>query len=350
MWERLAGLPLVVERYTLELLEAEFDAEHVRATTHVRLHGAGHDGVGEEIGGPWRDYHEALHAAPRLELAGEWTLEAFCGHLASLDQFYGEPPEWEMGYRFRNWAYESAALDLALRQAGLPLHEALGRELRPVRFVNSLGLGDPPSADTILRRLEQYPTVGFKLDAAPSWTPEIITALAGTGAVRTVDFKGRYGFEVEDVEPLAAVYDAVIETLPEALLEDPHDLPEINERLAPHRGRVSFDAPIVRATDIGDTRTVNIKPSRIGGLRPLLEIYEHCATHGVAMYGGGMGELGIGRHQVQLLASLFHADSPNDVAPSAFNLDPPPDGLPASPLDPGTPPPGFRLIAARPAA
>ena len=95
--------------------------------------------------------------------------------------------------------------------------------------------------------------------------------------------------------------------------------------------------------DIGDTRTINVKPMRIGSLRPLLEIYEHCAAHGIVMYGGGMGELGIGRGQIELLASLFHPDSPNDVAPTPFNDPEPPDGLPASPLDPGTPPPGFRL-------
>jgi hypothetical protein len=337
MWSKLAGLPLVVEGYELEGLQADFGVE--RITTLVRLRGAGHEGVGEEIGPD----QEALRAGPRLPLAGEWTLETFCDHLGTLDQWDGKPPEWgEMAERWRNWFYESAALDLALRQAGLALHEALGREPQPVRFVNSLGLGDPPAADTVLRRLERYPTVGFKLDAAPAWTPEIIGALAGCGAVRTVDFKGRYGFEVEDVPALAALYDAVLEALPEALLEDPHDLPEIDERIASHRDRVAFDAPIARATDIGDTRTINIKPSRIGGLRPLLEIYEHCAAHGIATYGGGMGELGIGRHQVQLLAALFHPDAPNDVAPTAFNYPEPPDGLPPSPLE-LTPPPGFRL-------
>jgi L-alanine-DL-glutamate epimerase-like enolase superfamily enzyme len=342
MWSKLAGLPLVVEGYELELLEGEMFGDLQRVTTLVRLRGRGEAGLGEEIGGPWRDHHEALLAAPRLPLAGEWTLESFSDHLASLDQWAGEEPEWEMAKRWRNWFYESAALDLALRQAGLPLHEALDRQPRPVRFVNSLGLGDPPDAGKILRRLARYPTVGFKLDAAPSWTPEIIEALAGTGAVRTVDFKGRYGFEVEDVQALAAVYDAVIDALPEALIEDPHDLPEINERLAPHRDRVSFDAPIAGVADIGDTRTINVKPSRIGGLRPLLEIYEHCAAHGIPMYGGGMGELGVARGQIELLASLFHPDAPNDVAPTPFNDPEPPDGLPPSPLEPGTPPPGFR--------
>ena len=81
-----------------------------------------------------------------------------------------------MAYRWRNWAFESAALDLALAQAGRPLHEVIGREPRPVTYVNSLGLGDPASADTVLRRLERYPGLRFKLDAAVTWTPEIVDA------------------------------------------------------------------------------------------------------------------------------------------------------------------------------
>ena len=60
------------------------------------------------------------------------------------------------------------------------------------------------------------------------------------------------------------------------------------------------------------------------------------------MYGGGMGELGVGRGQIELLASLFHADAPNDVAPSAYNEDDPDGSLPGSPLPPGAAPTGFR--------
>ena len=52
------------------------------------------------------------------------------------------------------------------------------------------------------------------------------------------------------------------------------------------------------------------------------------------MYGGGMGELGVARGQIELLAALFHPDAPNDVAPSAYNEDDPAIALPSSPLPP----------------
>jgi hypothetical protein len=341
IWERLAGLSLVVEGYSLERLEGEPLYGYERTTTQVRLSGAGELGIGEDVTAP-AESHDALHAAgPVLPLAGEWTLESFCDRLAELDQ-WPEPPEWEMARAWRNWAYESAALDLALRQAGLGLGEALGLAMQPLRFVNSLGLGDPPSVATIAQRVSRYPSVGFKLDAAPSWTASIVEELARLRCVETVDFKGRYGMDVEDEDALLAMYRAVLDAFPDALLEDPHELARVEALLAPVRDRVSLDAPIQTPADVGATRTVNVKPSRIGGLRPLFALYEWCGANGVAMYGGGMGELGVGRGQIELLAALFHADAPNDVAPSAFNALDLVDGLPSSPLvleDPGA---GFR--------
>jgi hypothetical protein len=79
---------------------------------------------------------------------------------------------------------------------------------------------------------------------------------------------------------------------------------------------------------------LNVKPSRIGSVRALFEFYDHCEQAGIGLYGGGQFELGPGRRQIQLLASLFHPDAPNDVAPCAYNAPVLHDGLPQSPLPP----------------
>jgi hypothetical protein len=55
-----------------------------------------------------------------------------------------------------------------------------------------------------------------------------------------------------------------------------------------------------------------------------------------------MFELGPGRGQIQYLASLFHADGPNDVAPRPYNDPEPRPGLPKSPIEPAPDPAGFR--------
>jgi hypothetical protein len=348
LWPRLAELPLVVEACEYDRLHSVLAHEFERVTTLVRLAGAGTDGLGEDVG-VFKEDGTTLHETrPALPLEGEWTLGGFCEHLATL-KLWPQPPEWEVALRFRNWAFESAALDLALRQAGRPLHDVLGLEPKPLRFVNSLGLGKQPSIEPVHRRIARSPGVRFKLDAEATWSPELVEEVAATGAVDTIDFKGHYGFEVEDPAALAALYDRVIAAFPDAYLEDPHDLPEVAQRLGDQLERVSYDSPIRSAENIGATplaaRVVNVKPSRIGSLRALLEVYARCAREERPMYGGGMGELSVGRGQIELLASLFHPDTPNDVAPSAYNEDDPAGPLPPSPLAPRPAATGFRWAA-----
>jgi hypothetical protein len=348
LWPRLAGLPLVIEACDYDRLHAVQARDFDRVTTHVRLLGAGVDGLGEDVS-PFREDGTALHdTRPGLALAGDWTLAGFCEHVATLP-LWPEPPEWDVAWRFRRWAFESAALDLALRQSGRALHEVLGLEPQPVRFVNSLGLGEEPSIEPVRLRLARSPGVRFKLDAETTWAAALVEQIAATGAVDTIDFKGHYKLEVKDPEALGPLYDRVLQAFPDAYLEDPHDLPEIARRLGDHLEQVSYDAPIRRADDIGATplaaRVVNVKPSRIGSLPELFEIYARCAGDGRPMYGGGMGELGVGRGQIELLAALFHADAPNDVAPSAYNEDDPSGDLPTSPLTPRPEATGFRWTA-----
>jgi hypothetical protein len=347
-WDRLRGLPVLVESYDVERLSTQLAYRFERVTTKVRLIGAGAEGLGEDVS-PLEDGPETLHAAGAvLPLAGEWTLESLCDRLAELDQ-WPVPPQWDVARRWRNWAFESAALDLALNQAGRALHDVLGREPAPVRFVNSLGLGDPPTFDPIRRRLELHPGLRFKIDVTSAWTPELMQEVAATGAVEIVDFKGQYGLDTAPLPELLAMYERAVAAFPDALLEDAHDLPEVTALLAPEAHRISYDAPIHSVADIGatplDPRALNIKPCRVGDLRSLFDVYDATAARGLITYGGGMGELDVGRGQIQLLAALFHPDGPNDVAPGGYNADTPAAELPASPLpaDPGAT--GFRRVA-----
>src|SRR3954469_23684576 len=249
LWPRIAELPLVVEACEYDRLHATFAQEFERFTTHVRLIGGGTDGLGEDVS-VFREDGTALHETrPHLPLEGTWTLAGFCDHVATLE-LWPEPPEHDLALNFRNWAFESAALDLALRQAGRALHEVLGLEPRPVRFVNSLGLGEQPSIEPLRRRIARSPGVRFKLDAEPAWSRTLIDEVAAAGAVDTIDFKGRYGMEVKDPEALGVLYDRVLAAFPDAYLEDPHDLPEIARRLGDHVERVSYDSPLRSARDI----------------------------------------------------------------------------------------------------
>jgi L-alanine-DL-glutamate epimerase-like enolase superfamily enzyme len=343
-WDTLAGLELDVEGYGLSGLQASVSSDFERKSTLITLRGAGHEGVGEDVTYEAVDQEILQGAGPVQPLAGHFTLASFCERVAELDLF-PEPPQREVSARYRAWAYESAALDLALRQAGSSLQRALGREVSPVRFVVSLRLGEPPSLEPLRSRLELYPGLRFKLDPTSSWDEQLIADLVATGAVDSVDFKGMYVGSVVDQPADPVLYERVAQAFPEAWIEDPALTPETDAVLAPHRHRFSWDAPIHSIQDILDLpyppRMVNIKPSRLGGLRNLLDAYDYCAENGIGCYGGGQFELGVGRGQNQYLASLFHPDAPNDVAPTAFNLPQVPAGLPESPLPPAPAALGF---------
>ena len=344
-WDAVADLPLQIEDYALTPLEAKVSSAFERKTTLIRLRGAREEGIGEDVTYDALD-HEILQAeGPALPLAGRFTVASFCERLAGLPLF-PQPPQREVSARYRTWAYESAALDLALRQARTTLHEALAREPGPVRFVVSLRLGEPPSLEPVSGRLALYPGLRFKLDPTSSWHERLIAELVQTGAVDSVDFKGFYSGTVVDQPADPALYGRVVQAFPEAWIEDPALTPETEAVLAGARERFSWDAPIHSIADIESLpyppRMVNIKPSRLGGLRNLLDAYDYCAERGIGNYGGGQFELGVGRGQNQYLASLFHADAPNDVAPTGFNLPQPAPGLPSSPLAAAPAPSGFR--------
>jgi hypothetical protein len=345
-WSLVADRPLRVDRYELESLQATLPGGFERWTTVIHLHGAGHEGVGEDVTYEPRDHEVMLAAGPALPLAGEWTLASFSAHLAGLDLFPA-PPEMDVFRAYRAWAFESAALDLALRQAGEPLHAALGRESGPVTFVVSMRLpGEPPAAEAVRGWLGHQPGLRFKLDAVSTWTEDLVRELAATGAVESIDLKGQYAGTIVDQPPDPVLYRRVVHLLPGVLIEDPRLTDETRAILAGHEHRITWDAPIHSLADVDalpfPPRTLNVKASRFGRLEALLDFYDACEERGISCYGGGQSELGPGRGQIQYLASLFHPGAPNDTAPSAYNLTGPAPGLPSSPLPPAPSATGFR--------
>jgi len=346
LYDAVRELPLEIDGYALEGLELQARSDFLRKTTVVHLQGRGEEGIGEDVTYHGEEHDRMQARGPVLPLAGSWNVHTFSEHLAALILFEREP-EQHAYLDYRRWAFESAALDLALRQAGVSLGDAVGREPRPVAFVVSMSIGSPPSTERVRGWLELYPDLRFKLDANSEWSDELIAELAASGAVDSVDFKGQYRGTVVDTPPDPALYRRVAEGLPRAWLEDPALTPETEAVLEPHRDRVTWDAIIHAVEDIEalpwPPRTVNVKPSRFGSVERLFAAYDHCEAQGIGAYGGGQWELGPGRRQIQLLAALFHPDTPNDVAPREFNLEPRP-GLPESPLQVEPRPTGFLAL------
>lgn len=345
LYDRVADLPLTIDRFDFDRLESETTSDFTRTTTVVTATGDGEHGHGEDV-----IYDEAYHddfgeTPPSIPTDGITTFREFSNTLERVNLFDNEPLDRPIFRAFRRWAFESAALDLALRQQQTSLAAVLGRSYEPVRFVVSTRLGEPPTTDRVLDWLDRAPDLEFKLDPTTEWSSALAERLASTDAVRILDLKGQYEDADVTQDPDPELYRMVLETFPEAIIEDPVITEDTTPLFVGSEDRVSWDYPI---RDVESVRNrpwpptwINIKPSRFGSVASLFETIEYCLDNDIAMYGGGQFELGPGRRQLHALASLFYATAPNDVAPSGYNLPTPPAELPSSPIAPPSDPRGF---------
>ncbi len=240
---------------------------------------------------------------------------------------------------YRRWAFESAALDLALRQAGLSLAEALGRPMQPLRFVVSTRSTAVESLARALSRAALQARSRPRV-AGRAWS----STLAATGCVDTLDFKGVYRAEFGS-PPDAELYGRIATAFPTAWLEDPALTPETPAVLDAHRDRITWDAAIHEWSDVEALpfapRCLNCKPSRFGSVRRLFDFYD-------ALRASTASRSTAAASSSSAPAATRSSCSPRSSMPTprttsrraAYNVRAPVAGLPASPLT-LEPTPGF---------
>lgn len=348
LYDHVVDLPVSIDGSEFIEHERETSRGDSRRTTVIGLRGDGHAGYGEDVTYD-ADEHDALVDDGGFDLTGTHTVGTVVGRLDAIDLFPTGTPDREVFRNHRRWAYESAVLDLALKQTGQTFADAMDRPYQPVRFVVSTGLGDPPDTDSVHDWLAIDPDLEFKLDVSPNWTPDIIADLADIPQIRILDFKAQSEWP-DEIPDSPRLYRHIIDAFPEVLFEDPALTPELRDLLDPVSDRITWDSPIQDREGISSLpwrpRWLNIKPSRFGSLESLLECIEYCLTEDIRMYGGGQFELSVGREHIHAIASVFYPESPNDVAPTSYNAPEPQPGLPTSPLSPPQQPAGFRWVDA----
>ena len=294
----LASLPVVIETITGTIAPAAVPSYPggVRPSSVVTLAGAGAVGRGEHVG--WDDaahvaFQDRLAAVPR----GTWLVGEWAAAIAGA----GAPP-------YDRAALEAAAIDLALRQRATTFLALAGATADSVRYVVSFERFADPIAVA-----RMHPDVSLKIDVDPAWDDATFAALAGLGRVAVLDWKGTG--DTADHERAHAA-------LPDALLEDPR---AGDPWSASVRARLSFDAPLATADDLDRLPVrpiaINLKPARMGGVLEGLTCAARCAERGIAVYVGGMFEVGVGRRQLRALAAVLSPDGPNDIAPIPLGDD-----------------------------
>ena len=335
LWKRLGPAPLEVEGYELERLEQPVTRGFTRVTTVVHLRGGGQEGLGEDV--TWYPEHHDREQAGRRRPAARRQLDA----RVVLGRARDARPAPALGLRERRARPRAAPGGTRAS----PRSSAASRARSA--FVVSPGLGDPPTSRVVLRWLE--------LDAEPPLQarprrrldrPADRRRSPTTGAVVTADYKAYYrdrGRPAARPRALPARGRGLSRRLPRGPGADRRD--RRRARAAPrarHLGRADPLGRRRRGARLRRRACSTRSPRASAACSELLAFYDYCDANEIALYGGGMFELGPGRGQIQYLASLFHPDGPNDVAPRAYNDPEPRPGLPPSPLPPA---PGRRGVS-----
>lgn len=300
--EALEALPLAIEdvRVTSGAVALASYGNEPRPTSTVVLRGKGHSGYGEHLG-----WTEAEHAGFRERSAtlgaGTWRLDKWARGLASF------PP-------YDRAALEAAAIDLALRQRGLSLLELARSAPSPVRYVLSLGRLEDPVAEAERMGSED---LELKIDVDPAWPDETWHRIVDFGRVAVIDFK--LGGQTADHERAHGFVEY-------AWVEDPQPgpVPWSPSLLT----RLSVDGPVTSVAALDSSvplpAAVNVKAARMGGVLEAISCLERCRRRGLVSYIGGMFEVGVGRKQSLVLATLACPDGPNDIAPLVVEGSRPP--------------------------
>jgi len=319
-FSRIADLSVQIDGIRFQDLKLPSPSGVCFHSLEVVLSGASCEGIGEDTSGRDGAGPSAVLRAAAEGSIGVWRFEDFSRRLAATG--LSGP---------RRWALESAGLALALQQADSSLAEVLDRPLRPVRFVLSRGPGIELDLDAVVAWHREFRELGFTLDADESWSEELVATLAALERVEVVDF---HSFE-RDPMPPPDLYQRVSYALPNAILEDAALTEETRGMLLEHPGPLSWDAAIYSTIEIEALapQAINVSPPRFGWWKRLLDAYDLCDAREVLCYAGTCGELGAGLEQLQYLASLFHPEAPNQVAPPLFLAGGPGAGEPP-PLNP----------------
>jgi hypothetical protein len=299
--DRLSALSVAIDDIQADRGEVALAGyyEETRPAGFAVLRGRGFSGSGECVAWTAAEQSEFAAACERLALPASSTVGALSILLArDLDDPYHRA------------AVEGAAIDLALRQAGTNPFALAGVPARPVAFCRSLGRIDDPLA-AIAEVLARDSQARIKIDIpAEGWPTPTWEDLSDTRRIVVLDFKR--GSDLDQVRLAHAA-------IPDAWLEDPPAEAVTLDPRGSWRDRVALDGYVLAAVDLDDPEippaAVNVKAPRVGGWMEALRCLEECRRRGLHAYIGGMFEVGSGRLQARVLASLFTADAWNDVAP-----------------------------------
>lgn len=244
---------------------------------------------------------------------------------------------WEFfkGNSFAKAIIDTAWWSLESRRRNEPLHRVLGATRDAVAVGADFGVMD--SVDQLLERIAEAQQQRFarvKLKYRPGWDLPMLTAVREQFPELTVHIDCNSGYSLADRDMFAAVDELGLAMIEQPLAHD--DLSDHADLQKSLRTPICLDESVTRvrrveqAIELGSCRYVNVKPGRVGGLTPAVQIHDVCQRAGIPCWVGGMLESGTGSAICAALAMLDNFVYPPDIFPSSRFYD---SDLAAAPLE-----------------
>ncbi|MCE4609717.1 MAG: o-succinylbenzoate synthase [Desulfurococcales archaeon] len=296
--------------------ETSFGKTRTRHGILVRLvDNEGYEGWGEIVSGdgPWYSY-ETIGTA--WHIVRDYLVKFLGGEISPVE--FQKRSARIRGHNMAKAGIDEALWDLYARRMGKPLYEVIGGEPRPVKVGVSIGIkrSIDELLQTIAKRLEEgYERI--KLKIKPGTDIQIVEAVRREYPDLLLQVDANAAYSLQDLETFRALdkYDLLMmeqplhydDLLDHSMLKTRIKTPLcLDESIkSPRHARYALQ---LESADI-----INIKPGRVGGITPSLQIHDLWSQKaGRPVWIGGMLETGVGRAILVALGTLsgvrYHSD------------------------------------------
>jgi O-succinylbenzoate synthase len=225
------------------------------------------------------------------------------------------------GNNFAKAGLEMACWDVLATRAGRPLAELLGGTRAEI--ISGVSLGIEPDISRLYAVIDQYLGEGYrriKLKIGPGKDYDVVRAVRERYPDILLQVDANSAYTLAQLPLLKALDDFNLLLIEQPLAHD--DIVDHARLQAELRTPICLDESIHsaedarKALDLGSCRIINIKVSRLGGLREAKRVHDLCQARGVPVWCGGMHEFGIGRAANVAISSLLGFTLPGDVSGS----------------------------------
>ncbi len=312
---RQIRLPLV------HFFETSFVRTYERDIILVEVMSGGLSGWGEVTCGENPFYNEEWTDAAWLVLK-EYVAPRVLKHaFSTADEVYARTSHIRGHYMARG-GLEVAVWDLAARQAGVPLWQAIGGGARK-EIPCGVSIGIQDTVDQLLGKIDTEINAGYqriKMKIKPGWDVDVIRQVRARFPHIQLMADANSAYRLTDIDRLRQLDEFDLMMIEQPLAHDEIiDHAELQKALqtpicldecirTPHHAE--------QAIRLGACRIINIKLGRVGGFWGARRIHDIAQRNNIPVWCGGMLECGVGRAHNIALSTLPNFVLPGDVSAS----------------------------------